>query len=96
MYISYPHFYRGDESLVGDLEGLMPDAKKHESYLLVDQLTGKVKESVIRLQYNILLRDLEYIEILENVPTVFFPILWTEISRINPDRSNIVDSKKKE
>ena len=84
MFVSYPHFYLGDYSLGGSVDGLKPDAQKHESYIMVDHLTGEVKESMIKLQYNILLRDLEYIEILENVPTVFFPVLWTEVTTMYP------------
>jgi len=84
LYVSYPHFYLGDHSLGDEMDGLFPDIEKHESYIRVDQASGLVKESVIRLQYNMLVRDLEYIEMLQNVPTEFFPILWTEVSAMFP------------
>ena len=84
MYVSYPHFYLGDEDLTKSVGGLYPDEQKHQSYIVVDQFTGMVKESMIRLQYNMLLRDLEYIDMLNDVPTVFFPIFWAEVSTIFP------------
>ena len=56
MFVSYPHFFLEDHSLAWSGDGLKPDAQKHESYIMVDHLTGEVKESMSKLQYNILLR----------------------------------------
>ena len=42
-------------------------------------------EVAIRLQINILVRPLEYIDILQDIPTMFFPMIWFETTTELPD-----------
>lgn len=35
VYLSNPHFYQADSSLLDSVEGLTPDASKHETYFKI-------------------------------------------------------------
>jgi hypothetical protein len=42
-------------------------------------------EVAIRLQINVLVRPLEFIEILEDIPTMFYPMIWFETTTELPE-----------
>ncbi len=64
-FVSYPHFYLADESLLEqfnqELSDLSPDPSKHESYLSLDPNSGIPLEVAVRMQINALARPLNYI-----------------------------------
>lgn len=35
VYLSFPHFYQADQSLLEPFEGLTPDKEKHETYFKI-------------------------------------------------------------
>lgn len=40
--VSFPHFYGGEPSLLDNVEGLAPDAEKHESEVAVQPVTNPI------------------------------------------------------
>lgn len=34
--LSYPHFYKSDQSLLDSVDGLSPNQKTHETYFLIN------------------------------------------------------------
>ena len=59
-YVSYPHFLHGDPRLVDQFQmgSLEPSKARHESYVILEPLSGVPLEVGIRLQINTLLRPL--------------------------------------
>lgn len=53
-FISFPHFYLGDDRLISAVKGLSPDANKHETYLLVEPQTGLLAKARKRIQLSYL------------------------------------------
>uniref|UniRef100_A0A8B9I217 Scavenger receptor class B member 1 n=1 Tax=Anser brachyrhynchus TaxID=132585 RepID=A0A8B9I217_9AVES len=52
MFISHPHFYNADPSLVNAVEGLHPSKEHHALFLDVHPMTGVPMNCSIRLQLN--------------------------------------------
>ena len=59
-YVSYPHFLHGSPQLVDQFQtgSLNPSKDKHESYIILEPLSGVPLEVGIRLQINTLMRPL--------------------------------------
>ena len=53
MLLSWPHFYRADPDLLGQVEGLQPDKEKHEFAIDILPQLGVGLRAAIRLQINI-------------------------------------------
>ncbi|RVE54417.1 hypothetical protein evm_000902 [Chilo suppressalis] len=58
MVVSYPHFYTGDPPKDTYVTGLQPDRYKHNSYIIVEPLSGTPFRSVARMQSNLRIHDL--------------------------------------
>lgn len=39
VYLSYPHFYDADPTLLEPFEGLKPDKKRHETYFYIQDVS---------------------------------------------------------
>ena len=59
-YVSYPLFYQGDQYLIDQFDGetFHPNEKDHESYLILEPRSGVPLEVRVRLQINVLAREL--------------------------------------
>lgn len=57
VFISFPHFYLADPSLVAAIEGLNPQKEIHQTYLDVEPQTGLLVEARKRLQVNYYMQD---------------------------------------
>ena len=53
VFISQPHFLNADRSLMDEIAGMEPDEANHQTYLVVDPLTGFIKNAAKRFQINI-------------------------------------------
>lgn len=49
VYLSFPHFYDADPSLLTNFDGLKPDKEKHETYFMIQPVSTKSK-SLLMLQ----------------------------------------------
>ncbi|CAH1715010.1 unnamed protein product [Chironomus riparius] len=80
MFMSYPHFFLGDQFYLDQIEGMNPIKEKHEFYTILEPTTSLPLEAKARVQLNILVKPLPRIKMYRNVQTKFLPILWMEQS----------------
>uniref|UniRef100_A0A1B0BTQ7 Scavenger receptor class B n=1 Tax=Glossina palpalis gambiensis TaxID=67801 RepID=A0A1B0BTQ7_9MUSC len=86
VFMSYPHFYQADDFYLNQVEGLQPQADKHEFYMVLEPKTGISLEVAARFQVNMLVEPIRGISLYENIPRIFFPMIWFEQKvRITPD-----------
>ncbi|XP_045458032.1 scavenger receptor class B member 1 [Melitaea cinxia] len=80
VYLSYPHFYDAEPSLLEEFEGLKPDQKKHESYILLQQKIGVPIEAQVRVQLNIKVDQAPNIRVnsIHKFPSIIFPVMWAQ------------------
>ena len=62
-----------------------PNAAEHESYLTVMPVPGIPLDVSIRMQINILVRPLPFVDILEEVDTMFYPMIWFDTYTVLTD-----------
>lgn len=74
-FVSLPHFHKGDPSLRQQVIGMQP-TDEHDFYITLEPSTGVPLDVSANLQVNILLQPSEFIELYENVPTIYFPVFW--------------------
>ncbi|XP_044753954.1 protein croquemort-like [Coccinella septempunctata] len=77
-YLSLPHFYKADPYFVDKLIGVKPDPDRHDFHLIYEPTTGLPLELLPRLQINVLMQPISYINMYEDIPTVLFPLIWFE------------------
>ncbi|KAF5308251.1 hypothetical protein FQR65_LT06244 [Abscondita terminalis] len=75
-FISYPHFYLADSSYNETVIGIIPNKTEHESYLLLEAITGIPLDINVKLQLNILLEPISSMSIFENIKPTYMPALW--------------------
>lgn len=79
MVVSYPHFYTGGLAKDHFVTGLAPDRTKHNSYAIVEPLTGTPFESVARMQSNLRIHDLSgYSSEYNKMSNLILPLFWAE------------------
>lgn len=76
MYLSMPHFYNADSYYIDNIEGLNPDADKHEFYIIMEPKSGIAMEVAARMQLNMLLKPVESLRLYEDVPRMFVPVFF--------------------
>ncbi len=59
VFVSFPHFYLGDPSLVAAIKGLDPNIHRHETYIDVEPQTGLLARAEKKLQVNYLMTNYE-------------------------------------
>nr|XP_022900239.1 sensory neuron membrane protein 2-like [Onthophagus taurus] len=82
---SYPHFLFGDQKYAETVIGLDPVPEKHQTVLMVEPLTGTPMSGRKRLQFNMILRPVPGITVLENIVPNVCPIAWVEEGMLVPD-----------
>lgn len=78
VFMSYPHFYAADEFYSNEVDGLEPIREKHESYIILEPITGVPLEINMRFQVNMYIQPTENIALYQEAPTIFMPLLWFE------------------
>ncbi|XP_037960819.1 protein peste-like [Teleopsis dalmanni] len=85
VFMSYPHFYMADEYYLNQVEGLEPNKENHEFYMILEPKTGVALEVAARFQVNMLVEPIHTVSLYENIPRIFFPLIWFEQKvRITP------------
>lgn len=79
-FISYPHFYLGDESYRKGVVGMRPNEAKHKFEINLEPKTGVPLSVNARLQLNILIAPIPGITMFKNVKETMLPVLWFEQS----------------
>ncbi|KAK4887314.1 hypothetical protein RN001_003585 [Aquatica leii] len=75
-FISYPHFYLADPVYNESVIGMKPNKSEHESYLVIEGLTGIPLNVNVQLQLNILLEPITDISMFEDIKPTYMPALW--------------------
>ncbi|NXP39840.1 SCRB1 protein, partial [Leiothrix lutea] len=76
MFISHPHFYNADPSLVDAVEGLHPSKEQHGLFLDVHPMTGIPMNCSIKLQLNLYIKHVDGIKQTGDIKPVVLPLLW--------------------
>ncbi|NXU87725.1 SCRB1 protein, partial [Xiphorhynchus elegans] len=76
MFISHPHFYNADPSLVSAIEGLNPNKEEHALFLDVHPMTGIPMHCSIKLQLNLYIKQVSGILQTGKIKPVVLPLLW--------------------
>lgn len=85
VFVSFPHFYAADPYFLQFVDGLSPQREKHEFSIAMEPFTAVPITVAARLQVNLLLQPIEYIALFEDVPYMFFPVIWFEQKVTVPD-----------
>ncbi|XP_037708541.1 protein peste [Drosophila subpulchrella] len=89
VFMSYPHFFNGDPYYVDQVEGMSPNQKDHEFYMVVEPSTGIPLEVAARFQVNMLVEPIQGISLYTGIPKIFFPLIWFEQKvRITPEMAD--------
>ncbi|KAB0795085.1 hypothetical protein PPYR_11924 [Photinus pyralis] len=78
LFGSLPHFYGADPIYGSMVEGIKPEESKHESYVILEPISGMPLDAVLRLQVNVKMSPIKYISMYEDVPEVYLPVFWLE------------------
>lgn len=82
MVLSYPHFYTGHPPIDKYVTGLKPDRYKHNSYIVVEPLSGTPFRSVARMQSNLRVHDLSGFTHEYNMfSNLVLPLFWAEYNQ---------------
>ncbi|KAM3956252.1 scavenger receptor class B member 1 [Aphomia sociella] len=82
MVVSYPHFYTGRPPKDRYITGLQPDRFKHNSYAIVEPLTGTPFRSVARMQSNLRVHDISSFHgPYAKFSNLILPMFWAEYNQ---------------
>ncbi|XP_031330382.1 scavenger receptor class B member 1-like isoform X1 [Photinus pyralis] len=86
VYLSFPHFYNADASLLKSIDGLEPIKEKHENYVKIQPKLGVPLEIKLRVQLNLRVDQAENVRPVSTFPSMMFPIMWLEegIDEVTP------------
>ncbi|XP_068142736.1 LOW QUALITY PROTEIN: sensory neuron membrane protein 2 [Drosophila tropicalis] len=78
VILTLPHMLGASNEYRKMVRGLTPDAKKHQTFVDVQSLTGTPLQGGKRVQFNMFLKSINRITITENLTTVLMPAIWVE------------------
>nr|ALR72544.1 sensory neuron membrane protein SNMP2 [Colaphellus bowringi] len=79
ILLSFPHFLYADESYLDGVIGIdPPNSSIHEIFLLIEPNTGTPLQGMKRIQLNVVLRPVEFVEYTANLPSTVLPLIWIE------------------
>ena len=80
LVVTLPHFYDADVSYLRAVSGLNPNEESHGTYMNFEMNTGSPVYAVKRLQFNIPIRPIKTMFLMENFSDILLPIFWIEES----------------
>ncbi|XP_028134254.2 sensory neuron membrane protein 2 [Diabrotica virgifera virgifera] len=95
LLLSFPHFLHADESYINGVQGVTsPDPEKHGIYLLIEPNTGTPLQGRKRVQLNVVLRNIEYIQFTQKLKPTVLPVIWIEeCADLTDDLINILNNQ---
>ncbi|KAL1131951.1 hypothetical protein AAG570_011562, partial [Ranatra chinensis] len=78
LVASLPHFYAADETYSRGVIGLTPDKEKHETSLLLEPTSGTPLQIRKRLQGNIHIHPVRFVNLTGRLTPTLVPIFWAE------------------
>lgn len=79
VVMSLPHFLYGSSSLFKGVDGLYPDEKQHLFYIDSDPTTGASISGRVRLQLNVLMKDIPGFWSSSELGYTVLPLFWQEV-----------------
>lgn len=79
VVMSLPHFLYGSPSLFKGVDGLYPDEKQHLFYIDSDPTTGASISGRVRLQLNVLMKDVPGFWSSSDLGYTILPLFWQEV-----------------
>ncbi|XP_022085951.1 scavenger receptor class B member 1-like isoform X2 [Acanthaster planci] len=76
--LSNPHFFDGDPSLAGGIDGLSQNPEKHRNYFSIEPILGMPFKLRMRLQINQYMQQVQGISQTGKVKTMYMPGFWFE------------------
>lgn len=77
--VSLPHLLDADPSLLEDVEGLKPDRKKHESFVILQQIIGMPIYAHSRMQINLIMHPTRYNPKIAVFNGLTIPLFWYDM-----------------
>ncbi|XP_015173130.1 PREDICTED: scavenger receptor class B member 1 isoform X2 [Polistes dominula] len=89
--LSFPHFYKSHPSLLEAVNGLQPNAEKHESYFYIQPESGLPVDLAFRFQINMAFQEIGHMARVEKFSNFVLPLLWFEIGMYElPSKRNVL------
>ncbi|KAE8747118.1 hypothetical protein FOCC_FOCC006116 [Frankliniella occidentalis] len=87
VFVSFPHFWNADDSLLRAVEGLTPNRDLHETFFKIQPKLGVTMEAKVRIQLNLKVDHAPYIHSVHTFPEIVFPIIWLEegVDELTPE-----------
>lgn len=79
VVMSLPHFLYGSSSLFKGVDGLYPDKEQHLFYIDSDPTTGASISGRVRLQLNVLMKDVPGFWSASDLGYTILPLFWQEV-----------------
>ncbi|XP_037070260.1 protein peste-like [Pollicipes pollicipes] len=91
-FISFPHFYLADPSIPAKVDGLAPSKEKHQFFVDIVPRVGVSMKAKIRVQINFKIGPVPDVLYTQNLPDMFFPVLWMEagVDHLPPESIQMV------
>lgn len=84
-FATLPRFNRADDWYFKHISGVEPQEERHDMYMIFEPRTGLPLEVAARLQLNLYMAPVEYIDHFHHVPEMLVPIVWFEQIAQIPD-----------
>lgn len=84
-FVSMPHFYGADESVIRAIDGMQPNKSKHLIYTSYEPFTGTLIVAGLKGQINMLVQPISGITMFANVPKYYIPIFYFNESLTNTE-----------
>ncbi|XP_066904263.1 sensory neuron membrane protein 1, partial [Halyomorpha halys] len=75
---SLPHFYDAEEEYLNGVVGMKPDKDKHEITFIMEPISGVPLLARKRLQFNIHLHPVRFVNLTKKLTPTLVPIFWLE------------------
>ncbi|XP_072018674.1 lysosome membrane protein 2-like [Amphiura filiformis] len=77
--ISAPHFLYASPDIIDSFDGIEPNETKHQSYMVVEPVTGVSYTQRRRLQMNLYMESVDGIMQSEGIRSMYYPLTWIEM-----------------
>nr|UTN00851.1 sensory neurons membrane protein [Semanotus bifasciatus] len=85
VLMSFPHLLYADQGYLSSVKGLHPNRAEHETFVILEPISGVPLQLSRKIQLNMFIRPLEGIASMENVSHALIPIMWIEESTVLGD-----------